>query len=190
MDTRESLTVRTVTALQRLADLEDRGRAVTGPRAALLKSALRELETALEELRTASEQLNEAMDDMAGVRFRSQKIDAEYREFREVLPLSCILSDDSGQILEANEAAGALLNVAARHLHGKPLALYMTQREQFFAMVNAARRVDAQLEEMLIVRPRERKPRAMVVHVCHLKEADRLCWFFQEPRVPEAVRPS
>jgi PAS domain-containing protein len=190
MDTRESLTVRTVTALQRLADLEDRGRTVTGPRAALLKTALRELETALEELRTASEQLNEAMDDMAGVRFNSQKIGAEFREFRDALPLACVISDDTGQIVEANEPAGTLLNVAPRHLQGKPLALYMAQREQFFAMVTAARRVEGSLEETLTVRPRERKPRQMAVQVCLLKEADRLCWFFQDARDPEPARPS
>ena len=57
MDIRESLTVRTVGALQRLADLEERGKTLAGPKASVLKTALRELESALEELREAGAEI-------------------------------------------------------------------------------------------------------------------------------------
>lgn len=188
MDTRESLTVRTVTALQRLADLENRGRTLTGPKAGVLKSALHELESALEELRVASEHLNEMMDTVAEARADAGKVEALFEEFREVLPVSCLLTDAAGQIADANSAAGDLLNVAPRHLNGKPLSLYMVQRDQFFTLMRAARLAPELARAELMVRPRERKPRVMSVQLVQLRRDDRLCWFLQDPtRQPQAA---
>ena len=181
MDTRESLTVRTVSALQRLADLEARGKAVTGPKAGVLKTALRDLEASLEELRTASEQLNEAMDEVAGVKIGSARLEAQLIEFREALPIACALTDSQGLIWETNARAGDLLNVAPRHLSGKPLSLYMVHRDQFFGLINGLKLADDSPSAALVVRPRERKPRVMDTTVTRLREADRLCWFFKEP---------
>jgi PAS domain S-box-containing protein len=180
MDARESLTVRTVSALQRLADLESRGRTVTGEKAGVLKTALRELEAALEELRTASEQLNELMDGMAVARHNVSKTEAEFREFRDALPIACVWTDATGQIVDANPLAGDLLNVAAKHLRGKPLALYMVDRDQFFRMIATAERQLGSPSATLEVRPRERKARPVAVHVSLLREAGALSWFFQE----------
>jgi PAS domain-containing protein len=184
MDMRESLTVRTVTALQRLADLENRGRNLTGPKAGVLKTALHELETSLEELRVASEQLNELMDDVAEVREDANRLEAQFTEFRDALPVSCVLTDQTGQITNANTAAGELLNVAPRHLAGKPLSLYMTERDQFFTLLNGARLAMEPARGELMVRPRERKPRVMTVQLGQLREGDRLCWFFQDVPPP------
>ena len=185
MDTRDSLTVRTVSALQRLADLETRGRSVPVEKSGVLKSALGELELALEELRTASEQLNELMDDISGARAAAQKTQTEFTEFRDAVPLPCVLTDDSGQILEANPAAGALLNVNRRHLAGKPLALYMMERDHFFRLIASIQKLAEPATAELIVRPRERKPRPMSIRASRLEEADRLCWFFSDVRSPK-----
>jgi PAS domain-containing protein len=181
MDPRESLTVRTVSALQRLADLEERGKTVNGARAGVLKTALRELEASLEELRTASEQLNHAMDEVAGVKMSSARFEAQLVEFREALPLPCVLTDARGTIAEANARAGDLLNVAPRHLAGKPLSLYMVNRDEFFTLMNGLKFGDHSPAASLQIRPRERKPRVMATTVTRLREAERLCWFFQEP---------
>ena len=181
MDMRESLTVRTVSALQRLADLEARGKTVTGPKAGVLKTALRELEASLEELRTASEQLNELMDEVAGIKVGSARLETQLAEFREAVPIPCILTDVQGAIWETNVRAGDLLNVAPRHLAGKPLSLYMVHRDEFFALMNGLKFGDHSPAATLMVRPRERKPRLMDTTVTRLPEADRLCWFFREP---------
>jgi len=187
MDTRESLTVRTVTALQRLADLEERGRALPGPKAGVLKTALRELETALEELRRASEQLNVMVDEIAEARSSARKVEAEFDSFRELLPVGCVVTDRQGQIISANVTAGELLNVAPRHLAGKPLSLYVAQRDQFFSMLNELRFTSEKVRGELVVRPRERKPRNMSVQLGQLGDCDQLCWFFQEVAVAVAV---
>jgi PAS domain-containing protein len=181
MDMRESLTVRTVTALQRLADLEERGKTLAGPKAGVLKTALRELETALEELRVASEQLNIMVDEMAEVRSDAKKVEAEFDEFRELLPLGCVLTDTDGTILQANGAAGDLLNVAPRHLVGKPLSLYMVDRDRFFKMISMIRLSPERLTNELAVRPRERKPRVMSLQLGRGRASSDLYWFFQEP---------
>src|SRR5688572_12108993 len=109
MDMREALTMRTATALQRLADLEERGRTLAGPKATVLKTALRELEAALEELRVASEQLNESVEEMAQTRMVAHNVESRFTEFRNLLPLASLITDRQGQIVDANTAAGELL---------------------------------------------------------------------------------
>jgi PAS domain-containing protein len=180
MDMRESLTVRTVTALQRLADLEERGKTLAGPRAGVLKTTLRELESALEELRVASEQLNVMVDEMAHARLQAKKIEVEFGEFRNLLPVGCIVTDSQGRIVDANVPAGELLNVAPRHLTGKPLSLYMVERDRFFSMLNGLPFTAERVQGELAVRPRERKPRMMSVQLGRLANSDQLYWFFQE----------
>jgi PAS domain-containing protein len=183
MDMRESLSVRTVTALRRLAALEEKGKTLTEPKSSVLKTALRELEGALEELRVASEQLNELVDQMAEVRTDAAKVEARYTEFRNVLPIACICTDRDGQITDANTAAGELLNVAPRHLLGKPLSLYMIDRDRFFSMLNGVRLARERVRGDLGIRPRERKPRAMAAQLTQAE--DEFFWFFSEhPATP------
>jgi PAS domain-containing protein len=181
MDIRETLTMRTVTALQRLADLEERGRALAGPKAAVLRTALRELESALEELRVATEQLNEMVDEMSGARLEAKQIESQFTVFRNLLPLGCIITDAEGVIAAANSIAGDLLNVAPRHLAGKPLALYMVDRDRFFGMLSTLRLTRETVKKDLGVRPRERKPRPMNVHLTQIPDTPELYWFLQEP---------
>ena len=178
MDIRESLTVRTVTALQRLADLEERGRTVTGPKAGILKSALRELESALHELRVASEQLNVMVDEIAEARSNAAQLEEDFDHFRRLLPVACLLTDRAGHILDANPAAGEMLNVTPRHLVGKPLSLFIVDRDHFFTIVNGLRFSTGTLKTDLAVRPRERKPRKLTVELAPHGRADQLYWFF------------
>ena len=187
MDTRESLTVRTATAFQRLADLEEKGRTLAGPRATVVKIALRELEAALEELRVATEQLSETVSEMAQARLDVQRVESQFNEFRNLLPVASITTDRHGQILDANAAAGDLLNVAARHLPGKPLSLYMVDRDRFFSMLNGIRFTSEAVRSDLGVRPRERKSRPMVVQMGPHRGTDNVCWFFLEPAGPAAA---
>ena len=187
MDIRESLTVRTVTALQRLADLEERGKTLAGPRAGVLKTALRELEGALEELRVASEQLNVMVDEMAEARSDAKKVEAEFDQFRQLVPVGCLLTDGQGHILQANVAAGDILNVAPRHLVGKPLSLYAVDRDRFFSMINSMRFTRERIRGDLAVRPRERKPRVMSVQAALMEGFEQIYWFLQDSAAPAAT---
>ena len=187
MNTRESLSVRTVTAMRRLADLEQKGKTLAEPNGSVLKTALRELENALEELRVAGEQLYEMVDEMAGVRSDGQRLEARFTEFRDLLPVGCVITDRQGQITDANVAAGELLNVAPRHLVGKPLSLYMVDRDRFFIMMNGVRLAHERMRADLGVRPRERKPKPMAVQLGQAGDGEELFWFFHEPSGPPGL---
>ena len=94
-----------------------------------MKSALRDLGEAVEALRVATEQLRLAADDIAAAR-REATLNADrYRELYEGLPMGCVMTNDEGSITDANTFASKLLNVSAPYLAGKPLLLYLPQRE-------------------------------------------------------------
>jgi PAS domain-containing protein len=183
MNTAQSLTVRAAVARQRLADLERRGANMTGNESRILKSALKELDLALEELKTASEQLYRMMDELALTRRDADLRDRQFDELRELMPIPCVLTDDGGLITSANVSASELLNVASRHLHGKPLLLFVGERDAFFAMYNRARQLKEALKGDITIRPRERKPRMMAAQLSQLEHRAQWCWFFHEPPV-------
>lgn len=184
MNTVQTLTVRAAVARQRLADLERRGATVTGVESRILKSALKELDLALEELKTASEQLYTMMDQLAVTRREAELRDRQFDELRDVMPVPCVLMDDGGFIVNANGAASELLNVAPRHLNGKPLLLFVAQRDAYFNVVSTARQVKETVKTEITIRPRERKPRVMNAQISQLEHRAQWCWFFQEPAAP------
>jgi PAS domain-containing protein len=167
-------------ARQRLADLERRGSVLSGTESRILKSALKELDMALEELKTASEQLYGMMDELAALRHAAELRERQFDELRQALPVPCILADDAGVIVAANLAASELLNVAERHLHGKPLLLFIGERDAFFNTINTARQVKETVKAEVIIRPRERKPRPMAVQLSQIENRSAWCWFFQD----------
>jgi PAS domain-containing protein len=118
---------------------------------------------------------------MSGARFEAMQLDAEFTAFRNLLPVGCIITDPAGAIVSANSAAGELLNVAARHLAGKPLSLYMVERDRFFGMLSTLRLTRETVQDALVVRPRERKPRSMSVQLAQIQDIPQLYWFLQEP---------
>ncbi len=159
----------------------------TGPQ--LSKSALRELGDVLEELRVATEHLQLAADDLASARREATAGVENYRELYEGLPMPCLLTNEQGSVDEANGHASKLLNVASAYLNGKPLLLYLPQRDLYFRLLDEVNNVGiARARTML--RPRDRKPLEVNVSVTALKRQLRWCWVFwdldrgQETREP------
>ena len=64
MSTLHNLTLRTATAVGRLAELQRRAERITENRSPVTKSALAELSTALEELQVANEALQGQVDEL------------------------------------------------------------------------------------------------------------------------------
>jgi PAS domain-containing protein len=175
----QALTARAATARRRLAAFE--GRQVTGahPSADGMKAAMREVSDLLEELRVATEQLYAASDDLALARREAIANAERYRELHEGLPLPCILTNESGDVDEANTLAATLLNVARPYLAGKPLLLFLPEREQYFGMLDRVR-TEGSAGERLMVRPRDRRPRQVRIDVTALPHQLRWCWVFSE----------
>lgn len=151
----------------------------------LSKTALRELSEALEELRVATEHLQVAADDLAVSRREATASADAYRELYDGLPMPCLLTNEQGTVDEANAHASRLLNVAAPYLSGKPLLLYLPQRDTYFRLLETVS-IEGVARAKAMLRPRDRKPVQVNVTVTALKRQVRWCWVFWEPEAAES----
>ena len=71
------------------------------------------------------------------------------------------------------------LNVARPYLPGKPLLLFMPERDQYFGILERVR-ADGNASDRAVLRPRDRKPRVVNVGVAALSNQMRWCWIFFE----------
>jgi PAS domain-containing protein len=176
----ETLTLRTHAALGRLAELERRAERAAA-QGALFRPALRELSAALEELRVANEHLQEQNRSLGETRSEATRGQRLLEEIQNAMPLACLLTDNGPTIHYANPQAAAFLNVSRERLTGKPLMLFVMDRQALFDTVARLREADAEALEMnVVVRPRERHPRHAQITVRRLEHADRWCWFLRE----------
>jgi PAS domain-containing protein len=184
MDTIQILTLKTTTALGKLADLQRRADGAAERMAPVIKPALKELTGALEELQVANEHLQSQVDELASARWKISTAEQRLEEFANTVPVPCLWTDAAGVIDDGNAAACALLNISRQRLPGKPLMLFITDRDALFAAIETLRRGGsaATVELDLTVRPRERRPRVARV-TGHITEHDsRWTWFIQEVR--------
>jgi PAS domain-containing protein len=160
------------TRLRALAQAEGRGD-TAAPH--VIQHALRELGEALEEVRVAAEHLQVAADDLAVARHEATVHANRYRELYEELPVPCLLTNDEGRVEDANRLASRLLNVGKKYLSGKPLFLYIPQREGFFRIIEQVRE-SGSATACLSLQPRDRRPVPARVMVTALRHEQRLCW--------------
>src|SRR3954451_19675186 len=81
MDTLQILTLKTATAIGRLADLQRRADHAPHKAAPVIKPALRELTGALEELQVANEHLQSQVDELAALRWSALDLQRRLDEF-------------------------------------------------------------------------------------------------------------
>ncbi|MGH9311334.1 MAG: PAS domain-containing protein [Vicinamibacterales bacterium] len=173
-----TLTVRTNAALGRLADLERRAEHLNTGSTPVIRPALKELSGALEELQVANEHLQSQLEELGSLRARAETAVRRLDEFVRVVPLACVWTNQTGIIVEANDAAAALFNVARPRLAGKPLMLFFGDRQPFFDALHALGAPETDTVELaMLVRPRERRPRQARLTVHVLQEDLRWCWF-------------
>lgn len=183
MNTVDALTVRTIAARGRLAELERRAGKLASGSGGLIGSALKELSAALEDLHSANEQMRDDLDALMQARTEAQEAAARLDEFVNAVRVPCVWTDEDGAIREANEAAAALLNVARQRLPGKPLLLFLGERAAFFdALLALKHDSHAVVTFDIVVRPREKRPRDARVTARWMQHDARWCWFI-EPRV-------
>jgi PAS domain-containing protein len=185
-----NLTLRTATAVGRLADLQRRAdRTPDKPPSAVTKAALQELSTALEELQVANEQLQIQIDELAATRAESTVAQQAREEFANAVPIPVLWTNGAGVIEKGNDAASQLLNIGRHHLAGKPMMLFVSDRATLFGAVRSLCEMGnvQSVDVELTIRPRERRPRRMRLRGCHLEHDERCVWFLHES--PAAVPP-
>ena len=131
----QDLQAQTSAAEERLAALFDRLSRDAAADAELPASSLDELRNALEELKTATEQLAIAADAVAALRREAAQDAERYRDLFQQLAVPCIVTSEDGRIADANRLGSKLLNVGSPYFKGKPLFLYLPQRDTFFDLM-------------------------------------------------------
>ena len=112
----------------------------------------------------ALEACESLLRDLAGAQQECERLAATVRaevalweRLFEVMPRACVLTDSGGFIVNANAAAGALLNVSARHLKDRQLLVFTRDRDAFRVLVERLSRGESELRGSLWIRPRERR---------------------------------
>ena len=78
-----------------------------------------------EELQVAEEELRAQTEELAASRELLDAERARYRALFERAPVPYLVTDTTGNIGDANDAAARLLRVSRDRLHGKPLAVFV-----------------------------------------------------------------
>jgi PAS domain-containing protein len=180
--TLHNLTLRTATAVGRLAELQRRADRAADRPSPITKTALTELSTALEELQVANEALQTQLDELNAVRLNVENVQRANDEFAQALPIAALWTDRAGVIEKGNEAASQLLNIGKYHLQGKPLMLFITDRGPLFAALRSLCEAEGVpgVDIDITVRPRERRPRKMKLCGRRLQHDSRCVWFLHE----------
>lgn len=182
MGTLHNLTLRTATAVGRLAELQRRAERANEKPSTVALSALEELSTALEELQVANEALESQLRELNDIRAQNERAQTAINEFAQTLPIAAVWTDNAGVIEKGNEAASQLLNIGKHHLRGKPLMLFVTDRGALFSALrtlcegNNVPSVDVEIT----LRPRERRPRKMKLSGRRLQHDTRCVWFLMD----------
>lgn len=108
------------------------------PQPQLLIESLEQLRVALEELYVAEEELRQQNEQLMVARQAAEAERQRYQELFEFAPDGYLVTDIYGTIREANRAASQLLNIAQKHLVGKPLINFIPEenRRGFRSMLN------------------------------------------------------
>ena len=145
----------------------------------------------------ALEACDSLLRDLAGAQLECERLQAKvqtevavWERLFDVMPRACLLTDSAGYIVNANSAAGTLLNVSARHLKDRQLLVFTRDRDAFRVLLERmGQGREAEVQGSLGIRPRERRPVQMDVRVVPLSPGTGMwLWFFlpaEEAAVPQ-----
>ena len=182
MNSIENLTIRTTRAVGRLTTLRRRAESAS-PNPAVLQEALDELAATLDDLRAANDNLADHAAHLTASRDQYDKLRRDYLTLFTALPIACLFTDEVGSIVDANPVAARLLNVGRQHLAGKPLFLFFTNRDRLIQTFTST--FGEEFQQVVVLRPRERRPREVLVRGTRLPDGQRWCWFLEPP--PQAA---
>ena len=126
------------------------------PAEEVMLEALAELQTSLEELRVAEEELKQQHEELAIARATAEAERQRYHDLFEFAPDGYLVTDQIGNITEANQAAAKLFNVPQEYLIRKPLVNFipMEERHNFRAKLSQLLQTDWMEEWELRIKPR------------------------------------
>jgi PAS domain S-box-containing protein len=142
----------------RLHNLERKAEQPRPDAVRLLSECVRELTNTFDFLEAASERLRAA--DVESKRMQAS-LRHEQDRFRAIIDLlsdAFVATDLAGTIVEANAAAGRLLNLSQRALSGRPLHMFLNgERVEFLNFLKELPNATEVPEREIQLRPRERQ---------------------------------
>jgi PAS domain-containing protein len=150
-----------------------------------LQGLLKECRRLVVDLERGFSLLQEATAHNTDLRQQVESATGRARVLFELSPLPCMVLDGSGTVADANAAATRLLNMSLRHLQEKQFDLFVsTDREGFRTWLGAAARGTETARRGTTIRPRERRPKEVVVTA--VPEADgRIALVLLDPAVSD-----
>jgi len=147
-----------------------------------LRSANEELRIQAEELEAQTEEItaqNEAL------RAAGQALEDERRRYQELFDLApggYLVTDQNGNIREANHAAAGMLGVRAERLAGKPLVVFVVKEERptFYAQLASLQAGRAAHQWEMRLRPRTGELLSVLVDVAAMRDAPGLRWLLRD----------
>jgi PAS domain-containing protein len=74
----------------------------------------------------------------------------------EQMPVACVMTDDASAIQHANQPAAELFNISAKHLRGRLLLHFSTDRSAFDLLLQNLPLAGGRVDASVAMRPRER----------------------------------
>jgi PAS domain-containing protein len=137
------------------------------------------------------------LKDLAGAYLHGERLHARihsevaaWKRLFDVMPGACVLTDRSGGIVNANHAAGSLLNIAPRHLRDRDLVVFTEPRDLFRSVMERLVCAPEDVRVTFTIRPRERKPLKADVLVVPLSthQPDLWLWFLERCLLTQSTR--
>ena len=118
-----------------------------------------------------------------GLRFDAYKLKLDeqtalWSYLFEEMPLSCIETDASSIIFNANRAAATMLNTSVKHLGARLLMHFAEDRDRFGQLLRGLSIDGSRQSSPLIIRPRERAPMHVEATVIPRSPGDRTSWLW------------
>ena len=178
----------------RLGSLERKAGQPHADSTRLLAECVRELKSTFDFLEAAGERLRGADTALKKSQSEIQYGQERFRALTNLLPDAFVATDLAGIIVEANAAAGRLLNLSQRALAGRPLHRFLNgERIEFLNFVKDLPEADGPVERELRLRPRERHFVHVLARVGIVRDAqghaECLHWIFRSGAIdqPEVV---
>ncbi|NJO93706.1 MAG: PAS domain-containing protein [Hydrococcus sp. RM1_1_31] len=126
----------------------------------LLGAAYKELGIASEELQVALEELVVQAEELMIKQIQLEAERQHYKNLFDFFPDAYLIANAQGKILQANPASATLLNIEARFLIGKPLGIFVAQkdRQTFYSKLEQLRQSKKGQKCAVSLQPRHEKP--------------------------------
>jgi PAS domain S-box-containing protein len=96
----------------------------------LISSLVEEMKVSLEELHVSDEELRQQNEELEAVGNALETERHHYHDLFDSAPIGYLVTDQNGLIRESNRAAAQMLNIDLKHIIGKPLALFVPEKEK------------------------------------------------------------